>query len=847
MTPETQSGRRVTWPAIIALALIPLLAVAALIGLTNPKAENIQAAVVNLDEAVTVGDQYVPMGRQLAAEMIGYEGGNVTWTLADEKGAAEGLSSGKYSAVVTIPQEFSAAATSYSDNDAATATQATIKVEVSENAPVTDAQVAEQVARIATDTINSTLTEGYLDGIYVGFNTVGDQFTTIVDGAAQLADGSGQLADGVKQSSQGANQLADGMVLLAENGPKLADGGDQLVVGIRELASGVTKYADGAGQYSDGMTQYSDGVQKFADGVGEFAAKTPELVDGVGQLADGADQLLGGLPAFADGAAQAIGGVDQIVTGLDQVIAGLDQPQDFSQLTDLQTGARGVADGTAGISDGIGQVDQAMQAYSAGAIPPPAEVTAIADQIAASFVCPVADPATCAMLEQTFAAGASAGVTAGFQAGTGTASAALNTPDAATGLSLLGGASAVADGAGQLADGVDQLVTELPAQTEAQLAELSAGLTQIRDGADLLATEAQPIVDNAPLISSGAAELNDGIQQLNDQIGALPAGVDQLDSGAVQLADGAKRLAGGATELADGADQLDSGVGKLVTGAATYASGVTQYTEGVVSAADGAVLLGDGLAQLSDGMGGFDDGVNTFATELANGADQLPSYSQADRQRLSSVVASPVAPDDSLIESARVPGVSLLVVAALWLGALASFVVTRPVPRTVVSSRAPSLLLWAGTMWLPLVIVAGQGLILGVVGGITAGAGFGTTLILAGLLAALGASFVLANHALAAWFGHAGRAISVLMLIATIALGLSSATPGWLSPVAAVSPLQNGLLLVRAWLGGGSGEVGLAAVAVLMAAVGLLASVMAIATRRHVTAEQFRKSARATA
>lgn len=833
MTPETPSGRRVTWPAIIALALIPLVTVAALIGLTRPDTESIEAAVVNLDEAVTVEGQLVPMGRQLAAEMIGYDGDNVTWTLADEPGAADGLASGQFAAVVTIPAGFSAAATSFAANDADEAEQAIIEVEVSENAPVTDAQVAEQVARIATDTINATLTEGYLDGIYVGFNTVGEQFTTIVDGAEQLADGSSQLAEGARESSQGANQLADGMVLLAENGPSLADGGDQLVVGIRELS-------DGVGQYADGMGQYADGAEQFSDGMDQFAAQTPELVDGVAQLADGADELLSGIPAFADGAAQAIGGVDQIVGGLDQVIAGLDQEQDFSQLDELAAGARGVADGTAGVSDGISQVDQAMQGFSSGAVAAPPEVAAIADQITAGFTCPVPDPATCAMLEQTFAAGASAGVTAGFQAGTGAASAALNTPDPETGLSLLDGAAAVAGGASQLADGVDLLATELPAQTEAQLAELKAGLTQIRDGADLLATEAQPIVDNAPLISAGATELNDGVQQLNDEIAALPGGVQQLTDGADQLADGA-------VELADGADELDSGVAQLLTGAETYADGVGQYTDGAVSAADGAGLLSDGLAQLADGAEEFDEGMDTFATELAKGADQVPSYSASDRETLSTVVASPVAGDDSLIETARVPAVSLLVVSALWLGALASFVVARPVPRDVVSSRAPSLLLWARTIWLPLVIVGGQGLVLGVVGGIAVHAGFGMTLALAALLAVMGASFVLANHALAAWFGHAGRAVSVLLLVVTVALGLSSSTAGWLAPVAAVSPLHNGLLLVRAWLGGGSGEIGLATTAVLMAVIALAASVMAVATRRRVTAEQFRRTAAATA
>ena len=787
MTPDTESGRRVTWPAVVALVLVPLLAVAALIGLSAPGGdEQVDAAVVNLDQAVTLNGQIVPLGRQLAAAMIEREGENVTWTLADAPSASEGLASGRFAAVVTIPEGFSAAATSFSENDADTATQATIAVQVSENAPVTDAQLAQQIARLATDTINATLTEGYLDGIYVGFNTVGEQFATIVDGARQLSDGSAQLADGALQSSQGANQLSDGMAVLGENGPRLADGGDELVIGIRELRSGTSQLADGAGELADGLSQY----------------------------ADGADQLLGGIPAFADGAAQAVGGVGQLRDGLDAAIAGLDQPQDFSQLQQLADGARQTADGVAGLSGGISQVNQTMQGFSSGAIPVPDQVTAIGGQIAAGFQCPVADPATCDMLSQTFAAGAAAGVGAGFQAGTGAASTALTTPDPASGLSLVAGSAALATGADQLADGVQQLATELPAQTADQLGQLKAGLTQIRDGADTLATQAQPIVDNAPALADGATELNAATGQLSE----------------------------GAAQLAFGVEQLDDGVGQLETGAAAFVDGVTQYTEGVVSAADGTALLADGLAQLADGAAQLDDGVTTFATELAKGADQVPSYSPQDRQRLAEVVAAPVAAPDDVISSGRVPLVSLLLVSALWLGALGGFVVVRPVPRDVVTSRASNLALWARTVWLPLAIVAGQGVVLGVVGGVVLEAGVGTTLALSLLLAALGASFVMANHALAGWLGNAGRAVSLLLLVATVALGLSSAA-SWLAPVAAVSPLHNGLLLVRTWLSDGSGGIGLASMALLLAAIALTMSVLAISSRRRLTVEQYRRAA----
>ena len=847
------SRRNVSWPALLALVLVPLLAVGALLGLAGRGDSQASAAVVNLDEAVTLEGQYTPMGRQLAAAMVDRDGDNIEWTLADAPSAAAGLKSGKYSAVVTIPKEFSASATSFAKNEADAAQQATIQIQVSDNAPVTDAALAQEIARLATDTINSTLTRGYLDGIYVGFNTVGEQFTTIVDGAKQLNDGSTQLADGVEQATQGATQLSDGMLLLDENGATLADGGFELVAGIRELKSG-------SGQLSSGASELATGADQLADGVEQFAGQTPALVGGVNELAAGADQLLAPLPEFANGAAAAISGVTPIRDGLTQVITGLDQPQDYSDLQALKAGADGVAAGAAGLSSGLKQVNtqlsgladpssqtaqgamqqvtDAILAQAAGANPGTPQDPCAALPPGMEAVCPILQQMAqeaAAAGQQAFEQGVRAGVQGGWQAGVGAGVQALNTADPTTKTTLTQGAEQLAGGAGQLADGVTQLVTELPKETAAQMETLKGGLTQIRDGANTLVTQAKPIVDNAPQIASGATQLNEGIKQLNSEIGALPAGVNQLSTGARQLSDGA-------AQLSTGVAQFDDGVGQLQTGAQTFADGVQQYTTGVAGASRGSTELTNGLVQLSDGAKQLDDGVGTFATELAKGADQVPTYSAQEREKLATVVAQPVEKTDDLIAGGRVPLVSLLLATGLWLGALASFVAMRPVPRNAISSRAPTVSLWARSVGVPAAIVAGQGLLLGLIGGLMLDVSAGKVLGLMALLAAFGVSFVLVNHALAAWLGNIGRGISVLLLVVTVALGLSSAA-NWLSPVGAVSPLQNGLELVRTMLSDGSGEIGLAATAVLMGAIALVASYVSIASKRSLTVAQYRKSA----
>lgn len=973
---------RFTGAQIVAIALAPLLAVGLLLGLIGHGGnERVDAAVVNLDQAVTIEGQMVPMGRQFAAELIAFEDDNVSWTLADAPSAREGLSSGRFSAVVTIPENFSKNATSWSANDAAQAEQARIDVAVSDNSPITDAQIAEQIARIATTTINSQLTEGYLDGIYVGFNTVGEQFGEMLDGVSQLADGSAQLADGTAQSADGAvalsdgmtqlrdgggelaaggaqfaegmgdfragvsqlnsgagqlaggaNQLADGIDEFAGQAPALAAGAAQLAEGARQLDAGLAAYADGVDEYavgsegfSQGVSELSDGalqlaagadelaggVSQLADGVDEFAEGSVLLAEGVDELAVGADEYFDGVIQFADGTAALVGGLEQLRDGLEDAITGIEGAPEFdlSGLEDLADAVRETATAAVVLSEGLIQMDATLQAYASGELAPPADVQAIGGELAAGYQCPVAEAEVCALLQEAYLQGAEDGVGAGFRSGTGLGSTLLNTAGQSSAQSLLESAEQLAVAAQGLAAEIADFIESLPEDAQAQLELILDGLRQIAGGIGIIVTESQPLKDNAPLIAEGARQLNAGIQQLNTEIGALPAGAEEMAAGVRELSDGAdayavgmggfadgtvglaagaeelavgardlatgaqalssgateftggvvqltdglaelpggvEQLSTGARQVADGVDGLAGGVGQLDTGAAElqdgtedFVAGVGQYAQGVRQAADGTVALSDGLGQLSDGAGGLADGLGLFNSELAAGAQDLPSYSEADREVLANVVASPVAPSGELPSPAKVASTALLIVAGLWLGALGAFALWRPVPRNVVLSRASSVALWAATVWRPAAVVVGQGLVLGVVGATVLGLGFGTSAVLVALMMALGVSFALANHALAGWFGNLGRVLSGVLLVLTVGLGLSSAL-SWLAPLGAVSPLHNGFELVRTHMADGSGEVSLAAMAVLLAVIALVASVTAVAARRRLTPAQFK-------
>ena len=187
------AGSRAGLVTLLGLILIPLVIAGGFLWATwnsDDRLDRVQAAVVNLDEAVKVGDQTVPLGRQLSAGLVdGDAEQNFSWVLSDASDAASGLESGRYAAVVTIPKSFSAKATSFSENDADKAQAATIEVQTSEVTGLADPVLGQAIASAATKALNTQLTEQYIQGIYVGFNTIGKQFGTVAEAATKLSDG----------------------------------------------------------------------------------------------------------------------------------------------------------------------------------------------------------------------------------------------------------------------------------------------------------------------------------------------------------------------------------------------------------------------------------------------------------------------------------------------------------------------------------------------------------------------------------------------------------------------------------------------------------------------------------
>ncbi len=460
-------ARPTRWRTYLGLVLVPLLVAVGLLGATwnsDTRLHRVEAAVVNLDDGVTIDDRFIPLGRQLTAALVDSDREqNFAWVLADKPTATQGIASGRYAAMVVIPKNFSKAATSYS-RDADKAHRATITVQTSPVAGVADATLGKVVAHAAAQTLNETLTKAYLDAIYIGFNDMGDQFVTLADGTAELADGAGKLADGIGKASDGAQQLYSGA-------RQLADGLGTMAEETKPLPKGARALATGADDLADGTKTYVAGVNQLVDSTIASAEQLPSLISGISQSAQGAAGMSSGLGSYRS----AMEGLTH-----DPTMSGaISCPDALQQAGMCDAFYAGVATGGGVAAAGLTTKDSSTgQSLLSGA----EALDAGLAQIAAGVSGMGGSADQISQLKQ-----------------------------------LRDGGTALAKGARQLASGADSLADGMPALIDG-IGKASDGSSQLADGVDQLGAGLIKAASGGTKLADGTRELADGVAEGRDKL-----------------------------------------------------------------------------------------------------------------------------------------------------------------------------------------------------------------------------------------------------------------------------------------------------------------------------------------
>lgn len=552
------TGRKpVRWTTILGIILVPLTVAGVLLwGLWNPteRLDTVTAAVVNNDEPVELDGQLVPLGRLLAGSLIdgppesedGSKSGsessaggaaqdpeqNFTWILTDEDDAEAGLSDGRYATVVTIPENFSTAATSLS-GEPKDAEQATIDIRESDRGRLIDTALSAAVTQTATQLLNTQLGEQFVGGVFVGMGEIRKGVGGAADGATALADGGKQLADGTEQLAEGTQQLSDGTQELASGAGQLSSGAGQLSGGAGALSGGAGALASGAGELAGGVTELAAGTGALSAGANDLSAGAGELAGGLRLFVDGDGTPDNpGLNGFAAGAQEAATGANALADGLAEYTGGVN-----ALLGPILAGGgelKATLDGlTAGINDGtIPMPDEETKKEALAAIQRiQTELGAVGGKLQTLH-----DSGPVLAEGARAAATGAAGIAAGAQ-------------------DLAGGAAGLAGGAETLAGGAS---------------ELAGGVAGVSAGTSALAGGASELAGGASELAGGASELAGGASELATGASSLAAGTSELAASTPTLAEGAAELADGADKSAKGASSLAKGLGQAVSGIPNY-------------------------------------------------------------------------------------------------------------------------------------------------------------------------------------------------------------------------------------------------------------------------------------
>ncbi|GIT79459.1 phage infection protein [Leifsonia sp. LS1] len=450
------------------------------------------------------------------------------------------------------------------------------------------------------------------------------------------------------------------------------------------------------------------------------------------------------------------------------------------------------------------------------------------------------------------------------------------------------GAASLSDGLTQLASGTHQL-NDAAGQLSTGASSLSSGTAQLSSGATGLSSGLAQLSDGSSKLAGGLSELNqqttplpaqtktlaDSMTTMNTNLSAATTGINSAVSRycaaptsaevgalcrelAVQLtplntANGysakltpaVQTLAGGMPALASGVSQLSSAAQQLASGTQQSASGAAQLASGASQSASGAAQLSDGVSQLASGVAPLASGADqsasgaaSLASGLKSAVAQLPSYDSGERTNLASVVSDPVTQKTSGTSAFGSTSIPLFASVALWLGALASFLVLQAVSRrALLTSRAAGLIALDG--FVPAAVLgAVQGVLVAAIMqpalSLDAGRWFGFAAVAIGV----GVAFAAVNHGLVALLGGVGRFLSMLVVVVTLASGIVSTAPAffdaaipWLPTSPAITALQGVVA--------GSSDVwrGLGGL-LLWAALGFGLALFAIARRRVVRAAQ---------
>lgn len=475
---------------------------------------DMKIAVVNLDEGMDGENQ----GKEFLDELI--EDGTFNICSVSKDVAENGLQSGEYQAVITVPSNFTSS----------------LKSADTEN---------KQIA-----TITYTPNKAYN---YLGTQIVNSAMKTI------------ELNLRSKVSKEVVSTLSDNIGDIPDSLQDISDGTQKLLDGTQELSNGLN-------DINNGVTELKTKYKDFDNGVLSAYNGSIVLTDGINQINTGSGSLDSGLQLIQNGVnelnAKGTAGVNELVSGIDALHAGTQAlVQGTSSQSSLAQGASMVSQGVASVGTTlVSQVNasEAALLQSAG-FTSIDQVNATKTQLEMAVKNNIDFENNLAKLESVNQL-------------LGAVSALESTKSSISASASSGSLKTLSDGAAALSTGITTLnskATELDAgaaklasaETKQSLSTLVSGITQLQSGINDAKAGTSKLKDGASQASTGSETLKQGLYTLKTSSTTVSTALDTLNSGTKSAYDGSLDVIDGIKELKTGVDDgivdAKAQVGKL--------------------------------------------------------------------------------------------------------------------------------------------------------------------------------------------------------------------------------------------------------------------------------------------
>lgn len=637
------------------------------------KVDHLPVAIVNEDKPVTYNDETLEVGNEMVDSLK--DNDSLDFHFVSSKEAKDGLKNGTYYMVITIPEDFSANASTVLDEHPR---KMVLDYETNPGTNYIASKLSETALNKIRTSVADTVTKTYTETVFDQIVTVGEGMTEASDGAGQLADGAIQLADGNNTITTNLNVLAnssltfkdgadtlhvglkkytDGVAQLDDGSKKLKDGLSTLNNGASALASGVSQLSSGSSSLAAGLNQYTSGVSTAQAGADTLDKSSISLTAGVTALKTGVDTLVSKNNALNQGVAAISNGLGNIISEIDQMSAST--PETTTEVSTQPIDTSSASANVSAASDALGTASSNNQALISAI-----ENSSLSEEEKSSLK-------TLANDTQTSIDNASANAcdTEESISKLPTSTSSSTTTTTQSGAASSDALSTLKVQLTYMKNQIDDEQTGLAAGIRAY----TAGVGEIQKGLNGDGSLKNPgLVNGIKTYTNGVSTLNTGLTTLNNNSSSLTSGAGQLNSGLTSLNKQTPVLTSGVSQLSNGSAQLYAGTGKLTANSAALISGSSQLSAGAGKISDGSAALADGSSTLGDGISQVKDGADTLASSLADGADEVTSI-HADEET-TDMFSSPVEDNGSKLTNVKNNGHGMapyMMSVALWVAGIA--------------------------------------------------------------------------------------------------------------------------------------------------------------------------------